>query len=169
VGSTERAAALGDRPWRALLDTHHGIVRRELERHRGREVDTAGDGFFATFDGPARAVRCAHAIVEAIRTLGITIRVGLHTGEVETIDGKVGGIAVNIAARIAALAGASEVLVSRTVHDLVAGSTIEFDDRGAKDLKGLPGPWNLYAVVKPSAPLGTSEDAIHGPASQILT
>ena len=122
VGSTEKAAELGDRAWKELVETHHRRVRGQLARFRGIEVDTAGDGFFATFDGPARAVRCATAIVAAIAPLGIEVRAGVHTGEVETIDGKVGGMAVVIGARVGALAGASEVLVSQTVRDLVAGS-----------------------------------------------
>jgi class 3 adenylate cyclase len=147
VGSTERAAELGDRRWRDLLEQHHAAVRRELARFDGREVDTAGDGFFATFDGPARAIRCAHAIVDAVRPLGLGVRAGLHTGEVELADGKVAGIAVNIGARVAGQAGAGEVLVSGTVKDLVAGSGLEFDDRGTAELKGIPGEWRLFAVV----------------------
>ena len=122
-------------------------MRRELERFDGRELDTAGDGFFATFDGPARAIRCARAIVDAVRPLGLEVRAGLHTGEVEVLDGKVAGIAVNIGARVAGLANAGEVLVSGTVTDLVAGSGLEFEDRGAAELKGIPGSWRLYAVV----------------------
>ncbi len=146
VGSTERAAELGDRRWRDLVEQHHAAVRRELGRFDGREVDTAGDGFFATFDGPARAIRCAQAIIEAVRPLGLDVRAGLHTGEVEVADGKVAGIAVNIGARVAARADTGEVLVSSTVKDLVAGSGIEFDDRGAAALKGVPGEWRLFAV-----------------------
>jgi class 3 adenylate cyclase len=146
VGSTERAATLGDRAWRALLDTHHGIVRRELERHRGREVDTAGDGFLATFDGPARAIRCACAIRDGVRSLGIEIRAGLHTGECELMGEGVGGIAVHIGARVAASAAPSEVLVSQTAKDLVAGSGLRFVDRGTHDLRGVPGEWRLFAV-----------------------
>ena len=146
VGSTERAAALGDRAWRALLDTHHRIVRQELERHRGREVKTIGDGFLATFDGPARAIRCACAIREGVRPLGIEIRAGLHTGECELMDDDVGGIAVHIGARVAASAGPAEVVVSRTVKDLVAGSGLRFVDRGTHDLEGVPGEWRLFAV-----------------------
>ena len=146
VGSTERAAALGDRRWRELRDTHHAIVRRELARYRGREVETAGDSFLATFDGPARAIRCALTVRDAVRQLGIEIRAGLHTGEVELMDDKVGGLAVHIGARVAAQAGASEVLVSSTVKDLVAGSGIQFSDRGTFALKGVPGEWNLFAV-----------------------
>jgi class 3 adenylate cyclase len=147
VGSTEQAAALGDRRWSDLLEQHHATVRRELGRFDGREIDTAGDGFFATFDGPARAIRCAQAIVAAIRSLGLEVRAGLHTGEVELADGKVAGIAVNIGARVAARAGAGEVLVSGTVKDLVAGSGLEFHDRGVASLKGIPGEWRLFAVA----------------------
>jgi pimeloyl-ACP methyl ester carboxylesterase len=147
VGSTERAANLGDRRWRDLLEQHHGAVRRELARFEGNEVDTAGDGFFATFDGPARGIRCAQAIVEAVRPLDLRVRAGLHTGEVELADGKVAGIAVNIGARVAARADAGEVLVSGTVKDLVAGSGLEFEDRGVAELKGVPGEWRLYAVT----------------------
>jgi pimeloyl-ACP methyl ester carboxylesterase len=146
VGSTERAAALGDRRWGNVLEQHHAIVRRELARFRGREVDTAGDGFLATFDGPARAVRAACAARDAIRDLGIEIRAGLHTGECELIADKVGGIAVHTGARISAAARAGEVLVSSTVRDLVAGSGIRFEDRGEHELKGV-GAWRLYSVV----------------------
>jgi class 3 adenylate cyclase len=147
VGSTERAAQLGDRRWRDLLEQHHAVVRRELQRFDGREVDTAGDGFFATFDGPARAIRCAQAIIPAVRPLDLEVRAGLHTGEVELADGKVAGIAVNIGARVAAQAASGEVLVSSTVKDLVAGSGLEFEDRGAAALKGIPGEWRLFAVT----------------------
>ena len=147
VGSTAQAAELGDRRWRDLLEQHHATVRRELVRFDGAEVDTAGDGFFATFDGPARAIRCAQAIVAGMRPLELEVRAGLHTGEVELADGKVAGIAVNIGARVAARAGASEVLVSGTVRDLVAGSGLEFEDRGVTELKGVPGEWRLYAVA----------------------
>jgi class 3 adenylate cyclase len=147
VGSTALAAELGDRRWRDLLAQHHAAVRRELERFGGRELDTAGDGFFASFDGPARAIRCARAIVEAVRPLGLEMRAGLHTGEVELLGGKVAGIAVNIGARVAANAAAGEVLVSGTVRDLVAGSGIAFDDRGVAQLKGVPGEWRLSAVA----------------------
>jgi pimeloyl-ACP methyl ester carboxylesterase len=147
VGSTERARELGDRAWRNLLDEHHALVRHELERFRGREIDTAGDGFFATFDGPARAIRSAKAIGESIRTLGVELRAGLHTGEVELAGDAVRGIAVHTGARVAAHAGAGEVLVSQTVKDLVAGSGIEFEDRGTRELKGIPGEWRLYAVT----------------------
>ncbi len=146
VGSTERARELGDRRWRDLLEQHHTLVRAELERFRGREVDTAGDGFLATFDGPARALRCARAITEAVRPLGLEVRAGVHTGEVELADDAVRGIAVHTGARVASHAGAGEVLVSQTVKDLVAGSGIEFEDRGIRELKGIPGEWRLYAV-----------------------
>ena len=148
VGSTEQAAALGDRRWRDILEQHHAAVRRELGRYDGRELDTAGDGFFATFDGPARAIRCARAIVEAVRPLGLDVRAGLHTGEVELLDGKVAGIAVSIGARVAARADAGEVLVSGTVRDLVAGSGLAFEDRGVAQLKGVPGEWRLFSVVQ---------------------
>jgi class 3 adenylate cyclase len=155
VGSTAKASDLGDARWRELIQAHHGLVRRQLVRFRGIELDTAGDGFFASFDGPARAIRCACAISEGVRELGIEVRAGLHTGECERIDHKVGGIAVNIGARVAAEAGAGEVLVSSTVKDLVAGSGIEFRDRGAAELKGVPGEWRLFAVerlAEPAAP-----------------
>jgi len=147
VGSTERAATLGDRAWRELVARHHETVRRLLANHRGREIDTAGDGFFATFDGPARAIRCAREISDAVRSLGIEIRAGVHTGESEVIDGKVGGIAVVIGSRIAASAGASEVLVSQTVRDLVSGAGFSFADAGEYELKGVPDRWHLYRVV----------------------
>jgi class 3 adenylate cyclase len=148
VGATESATKLGDRRWHDLLDGHHALVRRELVRFRGREIDNAGDGFFATFDGPARAVRCACAISDAVRSLGIEIRAGLHTGECEVMGDKVGGIAVHIGARVAAHAAAGEVLVSNTVKDLVAGSGLSFRDRGAQNLKGVPGDWRLFAVER---------------------
>jgi pimeloyl-ACP methyl ester carboxylesterase len=147
VDSTVRMAELGDAGWRKLLEEHHAVVRRELTRGRGSEVDTAGDGFFASFDGPARAIRCARSIVEGLRELGIDVRSGLHTGECELVDGKISGIAVHTGARVAAHAGAGEVLVSSTVRDLVAGSGLEFEDRGVHDLKGIPGEWRLYAAV----------------------
>ena len=147
VGSTERAADLGDRRWRELLDGHHSRIRALLGRFRGREVDTAGDGFLATFDGPIRAIRCALAATDAVRDLGIQIRAGLHTGEVELDNGSVRGIAVHIGARVAGMADASEVLVSSTVRDLVAGAALEFEDRGEHSLKGVPGEWRLYRVV----------------------
>ena len=147
VGSTDRAAEIGDHRWRELLEAHNALVRKELSRYRGREIQTTGDGFHATFDGPARGIRCACAIGDAVRRLGIDIRAGLHTGEVELLDDKVGGIAVHIGARVAAQAGAGEVLVSSTVKDLVAGSGIEFEDRGAQVLKGVPGEWRLFRVA----------------------
>jgi pimeloyl-ACP methyl ester carboxylesterase len=146
VGSSEHAATLGDRAWRETLQRHHELVRRQLLRHRGVEVDTAGDGFFASFDGPARAIRCACAITDSIRELGIEVRAGLHTGECELVEGKVAGIAVHTGARVASRAQPGEVLVSSTVRDLVAGSGIQFADRGVAELKGIPGDWRLYAV-----------------------
>ncbi len=146
VGSTARAAELGDTAWRELLARHHTLVRGELVRFRGDELDTAGDGFFAAFDGPGRAIECARAIREALRALDIEIRAGLHTGECERVDGKLGGIAVPTGARIASLAEPGEVLVSSTVRDLVAGSEIEFEERGTHELKGIPGEWRLFAV-----------------------
>jgi len=147
VESTNRAADLGDAEWRKLVERHHGAVRGLLGRYRGREVDTAGDGFFATFDGPARAIRCAAAIREAVRPLGIEVRAGLHTGEVETVNDKVGGIAVSVGARVAAQAAPNEVLVSHTVKALVAGSGLVFEDAGEHELKGVPDRWRLYRVV----------------------
>ena len=151
VGSTELVARLGDSAWRELLQRHHAIIRRELARHDGRELDTAGDGFFAVFDGPARAVHAASAIRDALLTAGIEIRSGLHTGECEIIDGKVAGIAVSIGARISSQATAGEVLVSSTVKDLVAGSGLSFTDRGTHQLKGVPDIWHLFALNdKPS-------------------
>jgi class 3 adenylate cyclase len=150
VGSTEKAAHLGDREWARLLKEHHTTVRRLLARYRGTEVDTAGDGFFATFDGPARAIRCAQAIREAIARLGLEVRAGLHTGECETVDGKVSGIAVAIGARIGALAQPGDVFVSQTVKDLVAGSRLLFEDRGEHELKGVSDRWRLYRVVSES-------------------
>jgi class 3 adenylate cyclase/pimeloyl-ACP methyl ester carboxylesterase len=147
VGSTERAAALGDRRWNTLLDRHHAIVREHLQRFRGEEVDTTGDGFLARFDGPARAVRCAVALTEALAGLGIDIRAGVHTGECELVGGKVVGIAVHVGARVASAADRGEVLVSRTVVDLVAGSRIAFKDRGEHRLKGISGTWRLFAAA----------------------
>jgi class 3 adenylate cyclase len=147
VGSTERAAELGDRRWRDLLDAHDRAVRRQLERFRGREVNTAGDGFIATFDGPGRAIECACAIRDAVRALGIEVRAGVHTGEIEVRGDDVAGMAVHIGARVAASAGPGQVLVSGAVPPLVAGSGIVFDDRGEHELKGVPGPWKLFAVV----------------------
>ena len=146
VGSTERAAELGDRRWTDLLASFYAVVRRELERFRGREIDTAGDGFFVTFDGPARAIRCAASIVDAVEAIGLDIRIGIHTGEVERVGDSLGGLAVVIGARIGALAGPGEILVSRTVKDLVVGSEVAFDARGEHHLKGVPGDWELYSV-----------------------
>jgi len=147
VDSSERAATLGDRAWRELLLRHHELVRRQLGRFRGQELDTAGDGFFASFDGPARAIRCGCAIAETMPELGLEVRIGLHTGECELVDGKVAGIAVHTGARVAANAQPGEVLVSSTVRDLVAGSGLTFEDRGSQELKGIPGEWRLYAVA----------------------
>jgi class 3 adenylate cyclase len=147
VGSTEKAAELGDRSWRELLESHNAVVRRELTRYRGEEKDTAGDGFFATFDGPARAIRCAQAVVESVGELGLEVRAGVHTGECELHEGKVAGLAVVIGARVAAAAGGGEVLVSQTVKDLVAGAGVEFEDRGERELKGVPGSWRLFSVA----------------------
>ncbi len=147
VGSTALATERGDRRWAELLERHHAIVRGELGRFRGHEVDTVGDGFFATFDGPARAIRCARAISSSVRGLGIQVRSGIHSGECELLDGKVGGIAVHTGARVASFAGPGEVLVSGTVKDLVAGSGVAFADRGRHALKGIPGEWQLYEVV----------------------
>jgi class 3 adenylate cyclase len=151
VGSTETAVRLGDRAWRDLLEAHHRLVRSEIGRFGGLEVDATGDGFLATFDGPARAIRCACAITQGVRPLGLEVRVGLHTGECELIAGKVGGIAVHIGARVASRAGAGEVLVTNTVKDLVVGSAIEFRERGTAPLKGVPGEWRLFAVEPRSA------------------
>jgi pimeloyl-ACP methyl ester carboxylesterase len=146
VDATSKAIELGDRRWSELLERHHAFIRRELIRFRGREVDTAGDGFFATFDGPARAIRCARSIVDGVHDLGLTVRAGLHTGECEVADGKVSGIAVHTGARVAGQARADEVLVSSTVKDLVAGSGITFAERGVRELKGIPGEWRVFAV-----------------------
>ena len=139
---------LGDRAWRKLVERHHEAVRTQLGRFRGKELDTAGDGFFASFDGPARAITCARAIVETIPELGLEVRAGLHTGECEVVDGKVAGIAVVTGAHVAANAQPGEVLVSGTVKELVAGSGITFEDRGQHELKGIPGEWRLYAVAR---------------------
>jgi len=147
VGSTAQATDMGDRAWHELLERHHATVRAMLGRYRGREISTAGDGFLATFEGPARAIRCASAITEAVQPLGLEIRAGLHTGEIEVVGEDVRGIAVHIGARVAALAGASEVLVSQTVKDLVAGSGLSFEDAGEHELKGVPDRWRLYRVV----------------------
>jgi len=148
VGASERAAGLGDRRWHDLLDSHHALIRRQLNHFRGREIDTAGDGFLATFDGPARAVRCASTISDGVRSLGIEVRAGLHTGECEMMGDKLAGIAVHIGSRVAALARPGEVLVSSTVKDLVAGSGLSFQDRGIQSLKGIPGEWRLFAVER---------------------
>lgn len=147
VDSTTRLSEMGDAKWREVVERHHALVRRELARHRGRELDTAGDGFFASFDGPARGIQCASAISQEVAELGIEVRAGLHTGECQVVDGKLGGIAVHLGARVASQANAGEVLVSRTVKDLVAGSGIEFEDRGSHELKGVAGEWQLYSVL----------------------
>jgi class 3 adenylate cyclase len=147
VGSTRKAFDLGDRRWRELLERHHAAIRLQLARYRGTELDTAGDGFFASFDGPARAIHCASAICSAVRELGIEVRAGLHSGECELIDRKIGGAAVHIGSRVAAQAAGGEVLVSQTVKDLVAGSGIEFEDRGPTELRDVPGEWRLYALT----------------------
>ncbi|MGE5617344.1 MAG: adenylate/guanylate cyclase domain-containing protein [Candidatus Woesearchaeota archaeon] len=147
VDSTERAASSGDREWRRLLERHDELVRRELGRYRGREIKQTGDGFFAAFDGPARAVECAAAISEQVRRLGIEVRAGVHTGECEVRGGDLAGMAVHIGARVGACADAGEVLVSGTVKDLVVGSQLRFDDRGSRELKGVPGEWRLYALA----------------------
>ena len=147
VDSTRRAAEMGDRDWHALLDAHDAVVRSQLARFRGREVNTSGDGFLATFDGPQRAIRCAMAIRDAVQALGIQVRAGLHTGECEVRGDDIGGIAVHIGARVSALAGPNEVLVSSTLRDLVIGSGLEFEERGTHELKGVPGEWHLFAVA----------------------
>ena len=147
VDSTRRAAEIGDRDWHALLDAHDAVVRAQLARFRGREVNTSGDGFLATFDGPQRAIRCAMAIRDAVQTLGIQVRAGLHTGECEIRGDDIGGIGVHIGARVSALAGPNDVLVSSTLRDLVIGSGLEFEERGAHELKGVPGEWRLFAVA----------------------
>ncbi len=148
VGSTAKLAELGDARWRDIVERHHALVRQQLSRYRGRELDTAGDGFFATFDGPIRAIRCAQAIIQTVHQLGIEIRAGLHTGECQVIGDKITGIAVNIGARIAAQARPNEILVSSTVKDLVAGSGLQFEDRGPATLKGVPGQWQLHEVTQ---------------------
>jgi class 3 adenylate cyclase len=146
VGSTELAISLGDRKWTELLDAHDRVIEHQLERFRGRKVNPTGDGMLATFDGPARAIRCAQAMIGETQALDINFRAGLHTGEIELRGNDIGGIGVHIGARVASLAGAGEVLVSRTVNDLVAGSGIVFEDRGEHSLKGIPGTWQLFAV-----------------------
>ncbi len=150
VGSTQKAAELGDRSWSELVARHHELVRAQLARFRGHEVDTAGDGFFATFDGPIRAARCALETSASVRDLGLEIRAGLHTGEVEVADGSVRGIAVVVGARVGALAGPSEVLATSTVRDLVAGSSLHFEEHGEHELKGLPGSWRVFRVAAAS-------------------
>ena len=147
VDSTQRAADMGDRHWRDLLERHDQLFRRSLERHRGREIKRTGDGFLATFDGPARAIRCAASITEAVEELGLELRAGLHTGECEVMSDDLGGLAVHIAARVMSHADAGEVLVSSTVKDLVVGSGIDFEDRGTHDLRGVPGDWRLFRVT----------------------
>jgi class 3 adenylate cyclase len=163
VGSTERAASEGDRRWRSLLEGHDDLVRRALERHRGVEVKTLGDGFLATFDAPARAVQCARQLAHDMSSLGLAIRSGVHTGECELIGADIGGMAVHLAARVAAMAGPGDVLVSSTVRDLVVGSQLQFADRGRHALKGVPGEWQLFAAVdehvSTSAPMPTSTPA----------
>ncbi|MET1011375.1 MAG: adenylate/guanylate cyclase domain-containing protein, partial [Actinomycetota bacterium] len=147
VGSTQKQAALGDHRWKELVERHHAVVRAMLDRWRGVETDTAGDGFFATFDGPARAIRCALEVVQRVRDLGIEIRAGIHTGECELIDGKAGGISVTTGSRICAQAQPSEVLISQTVKDLVAGSALTLEYAGEHELRGVPDRWHLYRVV----------------------
>ena len=151
VGATELATRLGDRRWGDLLAAHLKAAREELARLRGREIDTAGDGLFAAFDGPARAIRCARALREGARRLGLTVRIGVHTGECEVMGEKLGGIAVHIGARVGAAAQADEILVTGTVRDLVAGSGLRFEDRGSHPLKGVPGEWRLFALAAPVA------------------
>jgi class 3 adenylate cyclase len=149
VDSTRRAAEIGDRDWHALLDAHDAVVRAQLARFRGREVSTSGDGFLAMFDGPQRAIRCAISIRDAVQSLGIEVRAGLHTGECEVRGNDIGGIAVHIGARVSALAGPNDVLVSSTLRDLVIGSGLQFEDRGIHQLKGVPGEWRISAVASP--------------------
>jgi len=165
VGSTERTVVQGDRAWARTLGEHHAVVRGHLDRFRGREMDTAGDGFFATFDGPLRAIRCADAVTRSLREIGIDIRAGIHTGECEIVGDKVGGLAVNIGARVAAKAEAGEILVSQTVRDLVAGSGLLLKDRGVATLKGVPGEWRLYAVADAASP--SRHDLCHRPVAAI--
>ena len=150
VESTSRAAQLGDARWRALISDHDRLVRGEMARYRGREIDRRGDGFIAIFDGPARAIQCALSIVERAHELGIQIRAGLHTGEIDLIESGIAGIAVHVAARVESLAGPDEVLVSSTVRDLVAGSGLTFSDRGLHELKGVPGTWQVMRVEPPA-------------------
>src|SRR5205807_1807450 len=162
VGSTDLAVRLGDEVWQRLVAAHHAAVRRELRRFHGRELDTAGDGFFAAFNKPAEAVRAGAAIVAAVSELGVSIRAGLHAGEAEAADGKISGIAVHIANRVMSAAEPGEVLVSGTLRDLVAGSDLEFSDRGLQEFKGVPGAWHLWALVREVADVG--QDAIPGAA-----
>jgi YVTN family beta-propeller protein len=157
VASTQRASEVGDKRWRQIVNAHHALVRRRLKQHGGREIDTAGDGFFATFDQPAEAIRCAEEIVRDVRRLGIEIRAGIHMGEVEVIGPKLGGIAVHIAARVMSQAAANQVLVSSTVRDLMSGSDLQFEDLGSHELKGVPAQWRLYAVEQPQAPPAEEE------------
>ncbi len=158
VDSTRRAAELGDRRWTDLLERFYAVASRALDSFRGREIDRAGDGFFATFDGPAQAIRCASALVARVGALGLRIRVGIHTGECERLNGNVGGLGVVIGARVGALAAPGEVLVSRTVQDLVVGSELRFRQRGRHELKGVPGMWELYAVEEGDRNEATRED-----------
>jgi class 3 adenylate cyclase len=151
VGSTEKACEVGDACWKGLLERHNTVIRACLTRYRGKEIKATGDGFLATFDGPARAVKCAQAICAAVRPLGLEVRAGCHTGEIELLGADVGGVAVHIGARVAALASPSEVLVSSTVKDLVAGSGLVFEDRGEHLLKGVPDPWHIHAVASAAA------------------
>jgi class 3 adenylate cyclase len=169
VGSTEKAAALGDHRWRDLLEIHHSTIRRNLGRFRGHEVKTTGDGILATFDGPARGVRCACTIADEIKSLGIDVRAGLHTGECEIMDHDVGGIAVHIGARVASLAGAGEVLVSSTVKDLVAGSGLRFSDRGSQNLKGVPGEWHIYDHALLQAVVRKPEGGLQSALDRLVT
>ena len=160
VGSTTMADTLGDHGWHELLERHHGLVRRELARHRGREVDTAGDGFFAAFDGPARAIRCAERMRDGLRPLGLEVRIGLHAGECERAGQALRGVAVHVGARIGALANGGEILASSTVRDLVAGSGIGFADAGVHQLKGVPEPWHLYRIVGVANPDPSIGDSV---------
>jgi class 3 adenylate cyclase len=148
VGSTERAAALGDRRWRDLLASYQNLVKQEVTRHRGRNINFAGDGWLATFDGTVRAIRCAQAVIEAARRIGLTLRAGIHTGEIEIAGDGVAGMAVHVGARVASSAQPGEVLVTGTVRDMVSGSGIRLEDRGTYTLKGVPGEWQLFAVTK---------------------
>jgi YVTN family beta-propeller protein len=166
VGSTELASELGDERWKQVLATHHGVVRKTLKHFNGREIDTAGDGFFATFSRPADAIRCAQEIIDQLRQIGIHIRAGIHMGEVEQMGPKVGGIAVHIGSRVASKADASEILVSSTIRDLVAGSDIRFTDRGAYDLKGVPGEWHLYSIDRQLAPDAPAKPIVDAPAAK---